>query len=64
VVALAGRVGDGHSLAAAGGRGFVANPAELLRHHALFVLPDGTPFSEVVETYTQAILDFPEPSVH
>ena len=25
------------------------------------VLPDGTPFSEVVETYTSEVLAFPEP---
>jgi hypothetical protein len=24
-------------------------------------LPDGTPFSEVVETYTREVLSFPEP---
>jgi predicted cupin superfamily sugar epimerase len=34
-------------------------PRELLQHRALLTLPDGTPFSEVVETYTAEILDFP-----
>ena len=31
-------------------------PAEVLRHRALLTLPDGTPFSEVVETYTSNLL--------
>jgi len=34
-------------------------PPELLRHRALLTLPDGTPFSEVVETYTANVLGFP-----
>jgi len=33
-------------------------PSELLQHRALLTLPDGTPFSEVVETYTAGILAF------
>jgi chorismate-pyruvate lyase len=36
-------------------------PAELLQHRAVLTLPDGTPFSEVVETYTRQVLAFPEP---
>ena len=36
-------------------------PTELLRHRALLTLPDGTPFSEVVETYTGGVLAFPVP---
>jgi len=36
-------------------------PSELLRHRALLTLPDGTPFSEVVETYTGGVLAFPVP---
>jgi hypothetical protein len=35
--------------------------AEVLRHRAVLVLPDGQPISEVVETYTAAVLAFPEP---
>jgi chorismate-pyruvate lyase len=35
--------------------------AEVLRHRAVLVLPNGQPISEVVETYTAAVLDFPEP---
>jgi chorismate-pyruvate lyase len=35
---------------------------ELLQHHAILLLPDGTPFSEVIETYTDAVLDFPVPA--
>ena len=36
-------------------------PHEVLEHRALLKLPDGTPFSEVVETYTGEVLAFPEP---
>jgi chorismate-pyruvate lyase len=36
-------------------------PSELLQHRALLTLPDGTPFSEVVETYTAGILAFQAP---
>jgi chorismate-pyruvate lyase len=33
-------------------------PPQLLEHRALLTLPDGTPFSEVVETYTNNVLAF------
>jgi chorismate-pyruvate lyase len=36
-------------------------PPELLQHRALLILPDGTPFSEVVETYTAGVLAFQAP---
>jgi hypothetical protein len=36
-------------------------PHEVLRHQAVLVLPDGTPISEVVETYTEQVLAFPQP---
>ena len=36
-------------------------PHALLEHRALLTLPDGTPISEVVETYTSDILAFPPP---
>ena len=36
-------------------------PDHVLEHRALLSLPDGTPFSEVVETYTGEILAFPPP---
>jgi hypothetical protein len=36
-------------------------PAELLQHRAVLSLPDGTPFSEVVETYTNNVLAFAPP---
>jgi chorismate-pyruvate lyase len=36
-------------------------PSELLQHRALLTLPNGTPFSEVVETYTGGVLAFPVP---
>lgn len=34
-------------------------PGEVLRHRALLTLPDGTPFSEVVESYTGNLLASP-----
>jgi hypothetical protein len=34
-------------------------PPKLLEHRAVLTLPDGTPFSEVVETYTDNVLAFP-----
>jgi len=36
-------------------------PQRLLQHKAVLLLPDGTPFSEVVETYTANVLAFPMP---
>jgi chorismate-pyruvate lyase len=36
-------------------------PTQLLEHKAVLTLPDGTPLSEVVETYTDNILGFPVP---
>jgi hypothetical protein len=36
-------------------------PPKLLEHRAILSLPDGTPFSEVVETYTANVLAFPVP---
>jgi hypothetical protein len=36
-------------------------PSEVLQHRALLTLPDGTPFSEVVETYTAGVLAFQVP---
>ena len=38
-------------------------PEQLLEHRALLTLPDGTPFSEVVETYTSNVLAIPGRSV-
>jgi chorismate-pyruvate lyase len=35
--------------------------AEVLRHRALLVLPDGRPISEVIESYTAEVLSFPQP---
>lgn len=35
--------------------------AEVLRHRAILVLPDGRPISEVVENYTAQVLAFPQP---
>ena len=36
-------------------------PEKLLEQRALLTLPDGTPFSEVVETYERGVLDFAPP---
>jgi chorismate-pyruvate lyase len=36
-------------------------PAAVLQHRAVLTLPDGTPFSEVVETYSRSVLAFPAP---
>jgi chorismate-pyruvate lyase len=36
-------------------------PAKLLEHRAVLTLPDGTPFSEVLESYTSNVLAFPVP---
>ena len=37
----------------------LAIPPSVLEHRALLTLPDGTPISEVVETYTSNVLAFP-----
>jgi chorismate-pyruvate lyase len=39
----------------------LAIPHAVLEHQAVLVLPDGTPISEVVETYTDQVLAFPQP---
>jgi chorismate-pyruvate lyase len=39
----------------------LAIPDAVLQHRAVLTLPDGTPFSEVVETYTRAVLEFAPP---
>ncbi|MGI4765434.1 MAG: hypothetical protein ACRYGP_10310 [Janthinobacterium lividum] len=44
--------------------GDLAIPAEVLRHRAILVLPDGTPFSALVETYTGEVLAFSKPPPH
>jgi hypothetical protein len=36
-------------------------PAAVLEHRAVLSLPDGTPISEVIETYTNNVLAFPAP---
>ncbi len=36
-------------------------PAAVLEHHAVLSLPDGTPFSLLVETYSGNVLAFPAP---
>jgi chorismate-pyruvate lyase len=47
--------------AAARGAGELRMPPAVLQHRALLTLPDGTPFSEVVETYSSNVLAFPAP---
>jgi hypothetical protein len=44
--------------ATAAGNGVLAIPAQVLEHRAVLTLPDGTPFSEVLETYTNGIFGF------
>ncbi|MBB6484679.1 hypothetical protein [Rhizobium lusitanum] len=41
----------------------LALPPLLLEHHAVLKLPDGTPFSTLVESYTRSVLDFPAPTL-
>jgi chorismate-pyruvate lyase len=36
-------------------------PDHVIRHRAVLILPDGTPFSEVIENYTSDVLAIPEP---
>ena len=43
---------------AGGGAAALDMPSRLLQHRALLALPDGTPISEVVETYTDKVLAF------
>jgi chorismate-pyruvate lyase len=45
----------------ASGKGPLRIPAETIQHRAVLSLPDGTPFSLVVETYTNEVLSFPKP---
>jgi hypothetical protein len=47
--------------AASAAAAVVPMPAYLLEHRAVLTLPDGTPFSEVVESYTANVLGFPVP---
>jgi chorismate-pyruvate lyase len=41
--------------------GALAVPEHVIEHRAVLSLPDGEPFSEVVETYTGEVLAFPPP---
>ncbi|MGZ9718630.1 hypothetical protein [Rhizobium miluonense] len=41
--------------------GSLTLPPFLLEHHAVLKLPDGTPFSALIENYTRSVLDFPAP---
>jgi hypothetical protein len=44
-----------------GAKGPLEVPAQTIQHRAVLALPDGTPFSLVVETYTNEVLSFPKP---
>jgi chorismate-pyruvate lyase len=44
------------------GAGALTVPTHVLEHRAVLMLPDGEPFSEVVETYTGEVLAFPQPN--
>jgi hypothetical protein len=50
-----------HAMTAEHASGKLAVPAHVLEHCAVLSLPDGTPFSEVEETYTGNVLAFPPP---
>lgn len=39
----------------------LAIPHAVLEHRAVLTLPDGTPISQVIETYTEQVLAFPQP---
>jgi chorismate-pyruvate lyase len=42
-------------------QGALQVPGQTIQHRAVLFLPDGTPFSMVVETYTNEVLNFPQP---
>lgn len=42
-------------------KGTLQIPAAIIQHRAVLSMPDGTPFSVVVETYTNEVLSFPTP---
>jgi hypothetical protein len=48
----------------AGSSGELAIPPALIEHRAVLSLPDGTPFSLVVETYSREVLEFAHPPLH
>ena len=54
-------LGDGRG-GGSGRKGALAVPDHVLEHRAVLSLPDGEPFSEVVETYTGEVLAFPPPN--
>lgn len=44
-----------------GNKGLLQIPPQTIQHRAVLTLPDSTPISVVVETYTNEILSFPQP---
>jgi chorismate-pyruvate lyase len=53
----------GWEMGASRGLGVTSVPESVLEHKALLRLPDGTPISEVVETYKSGVLAFPVPQL-
>jgi hypothetical protein len=53
---------DSSAAPASKGGATLTVPAAVLEHRAVLSLPDGKPFSEVVETYTGNVLSFPMPA--
>ncbi|WP_245504046.1 hypothetical protein [Lichenihabitans psoromatis] len=54
---------SGHATISGGSPGILSIPDHLIENRALLSLPDATPFSLVVETYTSEILQFTPPAV-
>src|ERR1700723_2543341 len=52
---------EGWEMSAAAVKDAAPMPQKVLEHRALLSLPDGTPFSEVIESYTANVLAFPVP---
>lgn len=52
---------DNTPLPAAPANGTLQIPHEVLQHRAILTLPNGTPISQVTETYTSDTLAFPDP---
>lgn len=42
--------------------GTLAVPHHVLQHTAVLSLPDGKPISQVIETYTEEVVSFPQPT--
>ena len=60
LVASAAGLGHGGAPLPDARGGTLTIPREVLEHRAVLTLPDGTPFSHVVKTYTSEVFAFPE----